>query len=57
MKVYILFRMVLIGIFAFTLRFLFDGEIDAKDIIAPLVFAVLWINEYFYKKKKDNDTN
>lgn len=57
MKVYILFRMVLIGIFAFTLKFLFDGEIDAKDIIAPLVFALLWINEYFYKKKKDNDTN
>ncbi|GAC43111.1 molecular chaperone [Paenibacillus popilliae ATCC 14706] len=52
MKKHILVRALLFGIFAFTLRFLFDGVFDIKDIIAPIIFILLCINEYYYKKKK-----
>lgn len=51
-KKHILVRALLFGIFVYTLRFLFDGVFDVKDIIAPIIFILLCINEYDYKKRK-----
>ncbi|BFH14853.1 hypothetical protein J6TS7_55240 [Paenibacillus dendritiformis] len=52
MKKHILVRALLFGIFAYTLRFLFDGVFDVRDVIAPIIFILLCVNEYYYKKKK-----
>jgi hypothetical protein len=50
---YILFRVILIGLFAYFLHYWWDSKLELIDMFAASSLLLACINEYYYKKHKE----
>ncbi|WP_158560587.1 hypothetical protein [Paenibacillus contaminans] len=50
----IITRAILFGLLAFSLRFVLDRIVDARDLLAVVIIIGIAVNEFFLRRVKGN---